>query len=292
MKRAPLLIVLACLGGCGGGRPPAISEPEPGRPVVRGAENGVEMWWWVLSEDHAPVVPLLLPYVDRAPPLALEQLEVLRRGGFRVVSVPLAELDGLQARLPTIGAVQRQWLGQLPEWTDVVSGPPRLERMTVDVGDGLLALAPGRLRLLMRSWIVPEPGGADTSWPAGVVRIEMAPQHLERQARAGLAAGRVPPVEQGLVLSRFAVSFTMRGGEAILLVPEAAGAEWGAPEAEPARAALGPVGPAGPPAAAPPTIGEALLATEKDARTGARTRAIIVLIARAPERFELTGVTP
>lgn len=292
MKRGALGILLAGLAGCGGGAhtaPPP--PPEPGRPVVRGAENGLEMWWWVVSEEHAPAIPLLLPYADRPAPMPPEQVDALRRGGFRVVSVPLEELEGLQSRLPTIGAVQRQWLGQAPEWTDVISGPRRQRRTTVDVGDGLLALEPGRLRMLLRCWIVPDPATADTQWPAGAVHIDLAPQHVpdERHARPALAGPRPTLPEQGLVLSRFAVSFTMRGGEALLLVPETTTADWSAPAPAPAPDQP-PVGPVGPAVASPPTVGEALLATEKDEKTGARTRAIIVLIARAPERFELTSV--
>jgi hypothetical protein len=251
------------------------------------------MWWWVVSGEHAPVVPLLLPYAERPLPFTPEQVEVLRRGGFRAVSVPLEDLEGLQSRLPTIGAVQHQWLGQMPEWTDVISGRALPERTTVDVGDGLLALEPGRLRMLLRCWVVPDPGAGDSAWPAGAVHIDLAPQHMpaEQGARPGIAAARVQPQDQGLVLSRFAVSFTMKGGEAILLVPESASADWSEPEASRDRSTP-PVGPVGPPVAAPPTIGESLLATPKDERTGARTRAIIVLIARAPDRFELTDVAP
>ncbi|MCC6660178.1 MAG: hypothetical protein IT437_04760 [Phycisphaerales bacterium] len=298
MKRAVLTILVSVIAGCSGGGTtlvPPPPEPEAGRPVVRGAQDGLEMWWWVVSGEHAPVTPLLVPYLDRPVPLPDADIQRLRRGGLRVVSVPLDDLAGLQARLPTIGAVQHQWLGQVPAWTDVVSGPPRPDRTTVDVGDGLLALEPGRLRMLLRCWVVPDPDTEGTAWPAGAVHIELAPQHVPdaRHARPTLSAKHAVPApeDQGLVLGRFAASFTMKGGHAILLVPESAAADWTTPVA-PATPDQPRNGPVGPQVAAPPTIGEALLAGRVDEKSGRRTRAIIVLIARAPERFELTGIAP
>jgi hypothetical protein len=260
-------------------------------PVVRGADDGLEMWWWVVSDEYNSATAVLAPFTERDSPLTPEDRERLRLGGLRVVPVSNAELDAIQARLPIIGSVQRQWLGQIPDWSDMLQGPERQSRTPVDVGDGLMNLEPGRLRMLMRCWI--EPGSASSvGWPEAALRVEFVPQHIPfvrgKQATdvPGAPARRME--DAGLLFTRFAASMALRRGEAVLLVPEAPTADWSAPPRPPADpTGLGPIGPMGPPAVPPQTIGEAMLASPPDPRTGKRVRAIIVLIARAPEKYEL-----
>jgi hypothetical protein len=303
---ACLAAVAACRGQAAGGAAGRAAGSPPrvtASPVVRGAGDGLEMWWWVVRDAQGLAGRTLAPYADRSVPIADPDRERLKAGGLRLVTVPVSDLDALQARLPVIGSIQRQWLGELPEWTEVVGGASRAERSPVDLGDGLLHLEPGRLRLLVRCWITPVPdhpappdGGGPRAfdWPAAALRLEMVPQHVPASGlpqRADLAAAiRPAPAaeEQGLVLARLAASLLIRRGEAILLVPESPQADWKAPPPE---------RPEGPPHAgdetAPvfsphPTVGEAMLGTPPDPSTGRRTRAIVVFIPHVPERFGLT----
>lgn len=285
---AGTLALIACAGP---GSTPAIPARDAASPVVRGAENGLEMWWWVVADDRGQVGTALAAFSDRAVPVSEDDSDRLAAGGLRLLSLPVADLDPLQARLPVIGSVQRQWLGEVPDWTDVLSGPVRESRTTVSLGDGMLELEPGRIRLLLRCWIAPAPAPAG-QWPAAILRVELAPQHIpaDRGApRLDLAVGprrQLRPESEGLVLGRLGASLAMRGGEALLLVPESPEVDWNAPppdpQAEPDTSAGTP-----PP---PPllTVGEAMLAAAPDPATRRRVRAIVVLIPRVPERFELT----
>src|SRR5262245_31533171 len=56
-----VICALALLDGCGkrvraGGHS---VPPEPGSPVVRGARDGLELWWWVVTDRRS--VPGVLP---------------------------------------------------------------------------------------------------------------------------------------------------------------------------------------------------------------------------------------
>lgn len=282
------LMVLFALVGCGGTTEPRGPQPpSPAQPGVRGADAGLEMHWWIVSGDGRPVGATLAPYVERPIPVPDTMRERWRLSGLRLVSVPTAELDAIARTLPLAGPVERQWLGQRPAWTDAVRGPhmPRGGLITLDAGD--LLLPPGRLRMLARCWAMPMPA-ADKGVPAGL-RLELAPQHAESitpEARIEMDTGLRPRPrieDEGMVFTRLVLEMIAVEGEALLIVPESRDAEWGT---VPSGDLSLPPPQSGPPLVRPPTLGEAMLSLPAvDAARGAR--AIVVLVPKTPERFQL-----
>ncbi len=291
--------------------------------VVRGADTGLELWSVVVVSSRArepgaptplegvgppappteeastptptPAEPLrvtdlrpdlaelLAPYADRPVPLGETERARWRAAGLRLVAVPLAELDALREGLRAAGPVQRQWLGEIPRWTDIVAGPVSRERRAIELEGHRLVLGPGRLRLLARCWVAPGDDGADG--PEAVLRLEIAPQHVpilsdrERLAREAGLHERPSGEDEGVVFRRLTVALSLREGEAYLIVPESPSVEWGGP-------GPGVPGPdVGPPASGIPSLGEAMLTTWRAGRIDAR--AIVALVPRVPESFRL-----
>lgn len=242
-------------------RTPLARRLDGASPVVVGGDNGLELRWWVSAADGASLGGVLAPYADRPIPIDAHHRALLESNGLRAVAVPLDRLANVQSRLATIGAEQRQWLGQAPAWIEAVPGPERPEGQTIRMHDGPLRLGPGRLRLLVRCWTIPlaptTPGG-----PAAALHVELIPQHresspVERSADGlALTPAAAEAEDQGLLFTRLLTRMTAPRGEAILLVPERPGTKWRPVDAVPdssgadADPAPSPGGPA-PPRPAP-----------------------------------------
>lgn len=139
-----------------------------------------------------------------------------------------------------------------------------------------------------------------------------------------LRTERVGPEDEGVVFTRMGAVMRLWGDVAVLIVPEGPGVEWKEPPAEveeeaaqerpasgpppigavsrvgpgeraaarrePPAVAAGPSrGEAGPPAGVLPSLGEAMLMSRPGAgeKRGRTLRAVVVLVPRVPERFEL-----
>ncbi len=272
--------------GCAGS-PKVATEPVSAQLGVRGAEAGLEMHWWIVSGDGGSVGAALHRYVDRPIPVPEAMRERWRLSGLRLVSVPLAELESVSRELPLAGPVERQWLGQRPAWTDAVRGPHLPHGILLSLDSGDVMLEPGRLRLLARCWAMPLPAGEESV--AAGLRLELAPQHalMERpESRIEVDSGLRPRArteDEGMIFHRLVLEMIAVDGEALLIVPEAPGVDWNlVPSGDVSRP--GPA--AGPPLTPTPTLGEAMLSLPGvEASRGAR--AIIVLVPRTPEKFEL-----
>lgn len=312
----PLAAILACvalvLPACKRNRQNLAALPadtSAASPAVRGAVSGLEVWWWTVADRRPEPSPvpnpdgslpppprfrivarnedlnsILAPYVGRPLPISDEQREQWRAAGLRLIAVPASHLDRLQERMRLIGQVQRQWLGELTDWTDVVRGPSLTAPRAVAVEGGTLLLDPGRPALMARCWSVPIPGAGGQT--AAALRLELVPQHLppdDPERRWRTAAG-LEPDDPGLRFDRFALGALLTNrDEAYLITTDLPEADWSAPAAapeEPAPAVAGPV-----PDRAP-TFGEVLLSTPAT-KTQGRLRAVIVLVPRIPERFNL-----
>lgn len=305
---------------------------EAASPAVRGADSGLEMWWWVVPDPWAvppdpeaqpaappeppskpsksrrgraapPVAPpprphavrtgklelekVLAPYLDRPIPLSPQELDRWKASGLRLVAVPVADLDKIQSAIPLVGQVQRQWLGELSAWTDIIDGPTQADSSSLSVDDGVVHLEPGRLRLLARCWTVPVPGESGDPMPA--FRLELVPQHeptrTEQQRLLAAAGLGTPSDAEGTIFRTLAVGITTTQPDAYLIVPDRPVADW---RAAPAAAATDEPGPTGPRAEPPRTLGEAMLSSSATVRSP-RTRAVIVLIPRLPSSYELMG---
>lgn len=293
-------------GGCAGrgAEPPAV---EAVAPVVRGARAGLEMHIWVLREPPAgtdgagPLGEALGPWYEAPGAFSAADRALWAANGLRLVSVPTPRVGEIQAALGTPGAVQRQWLGEHPDWMELARGP-QSPRQVVRLDTGLMSLDPGRLRLLGRCWVAPRLGREGA--PRAEVRVDLALQHQPPARAPSLRdlVDRPQPrrvEEAGVVFSRFVLELGLSGDEAILIVPERPEVDWSAARAAGTAGAQdggeGGLQPAGPPAPRLPTLGEAMLWSDGGAAPAGGegrdrgVRVIIALIPRLPDELELAG---
>jgi hypothetical protein len=228
------LLTLA-LSGCGGGpeKIEQVHQPIPvASPAVRGSENGLELAWWVTPANTQTLAEAIDPYRSNPVPLDARTRALWESNGLRVVAVPLQSLSDVRSHLPVIGAIQRQWLGQVPIWTDTIRGPAWSGEQTIALDSGRLTLGAGRLRLLSRCWTIPVPLSASgSSTPTGAeLHIEFLIQHQELAAQQpqniGTELQPADPQEEGLVFRRLGAVFDAPQGFAYLLIPEAPGTDW------------------------------------------------------------------
>lgn len=278
------------LGGCAGGGErtapadrPEFARPDVSRPVVEGNQQGLEVRIWAIEGQEDFVAQLLDSYGGRPTPMLDSDRQAWRQSGFRVLSVPLDELNLARGGLRLVGPEQQDWFGVFPDWRAAVEGRRVAGGTLLALADGLLRVPAGRLRLLARSWVIPGDSGA-------VMQTELAVVlHPEGPGTLNAFSASPSPDEPGVGGVRFPElrsSFVMRKDEAIVLVPVGPGFDAGR-LIDPSRmgeAALE----VGPPAPGAPTVGEAML-TSADLRDeeGAHRRAIVVLIARLPETYRL-----
>lgn len=177
--------VVCSLAGCGSAQVETVApEAEVDlSPVVRGAEEGLEARLWAI-EGRPGLLAAVLGEFD--PPASADARQVARwrENGLRVVEVPLDRLDWVRAQLPTMGPINREWLGMLPEWVEVVKGPTLAGERPIRLDSGVVGLGPGRLRMMARCWAMPSAGLLnDQAGVGSVLQIELMPElRIPRQA--------------------------------------------------------------------------------------------------------------
>jgi hypothetical protein len=255
------------------GQPAATDKPVPPVGPIRVS----------VSDDRADIESLLAPYLDRPVPMSAELLDRWRASGFRIVAVPIADLERLQAACRSVGQMQRQWLGDVTDWTDAVRGPTLVTRRAVTLDDGVMNMEPGQLRLLVRCWAVPAGQGPDGATPA--IHLDIAPRHdpLVPERDRMLAAAGVQQNAQPHFLARLAASLIVREETALVFIPEKPSADWKSPTPTTIETERGPFGPI---PAAPPSLGEVMFSSQAT-RDSPRSRAVIAMIIHVPARFDL-----
>lgn len=280
---------------------PSATDPQIDlSPVVRGADAGLEARLWAIQ-----VRPGLLAAVlgEFGPPTGADETQVARwqQNGMRVVEVPLERLDWVHAQLPTIGTRNREWLGMLPEWVQVLNGAPLPTERPIRLDSGKVSLGPGRLRMMARCWAMPIPRPApDTDPHAGVgtvLRVELMPElRMPRRAHdesLGMLFEDVvssgEPGARGIAFDRLLLGWQATGTHALVIVAENADADWSDPAPRRPESTAQEAQVYGPPAAVVPTLGELMLTNLTAPDMTGDARVMIVLVPRVPQRF---GVLP
>lgn len=281
-----LLVVLTALCGCATPArqevEPTLSEDASASPVVN-ADQGLEVRWWVISDRRGDLARVLAPYADRPTPADNETLARWERSGLRLVAVPLSDLTAVRDALPKVGATNSQWLGEKASWIDALGGPTLERPWTVVLDDSPTKLPAGQIRLLLRAWIVPEFNDERTN---AALHIELMPQHRVKVDEAQFDDQLLPVADRFQTRDIDSLRLIMDVGprDALLVVPERPGLRWSdAPEISPD--ADSPVGPT----PTYPTLGAAMLTSSPAGLGRSVNKAIIVLIPRIPDRFELTA---
>jgi len=287
-----LLSAIAPMAACA----PGTSQPARAMPAedaaaspVVYADQGLEIRWWVVSDRHAELGRVLEPYASIETPAPDHELARWERSGIRLVAVPLAELTAVRDDLPKIGATNSQWIGESASWLDALGGPRLARPWTVVLDDSTVELPAGQLRLMVRAWLVPRmtDRGAEAA-----LHVELMPQHRTRLESAESLDEQFLPAPDRYRTRMFeSLGLALDAGpdHALLVVPEQPGVEWGdrrgdetTPETDGAPATIGPV-------PTYPTFGSAMLTSSPSGLGETVNKAIIVLIPRVPDRFELTA---
>ncbi len=292
-----LFATLAALGGCAADTASTpdlalapVSDVDFVSPVVRGAENGLEMHWWVVEGSPEALRAAVSPFAGEDCGADDATRRSLAGAGLRLVRVPLAELTTIREGLKLRGRTDRKWLGQAPWWVEALRGALTGEGVAMQRGR-LITLPSGRLRVITRAWTAPGTLGP-------VMRADVAVQHLPRLAelipnlQPGDAARSLEPQKQGPVFDETLASLEMQRGYAYLLICDDPDAAWPGEEVEinPMEATYLALreGAAGPPTVSPPSLGERLLRRAATPLSGEESMtAVVVLAPRLPERFAL-----
>jgi hypothetical protein len=227
---------------------------------------------YTVLDEKRDIEEVLGPYSDRPVPIPDDLRRAWAASGLRVYAVPRADLDAIELKVRLVAPVQRQWLGEVPAWTNLADGPWSNAAMALYVAGDTVRMEAGRLRLLGRAWSAPI---ATPEGPAPSLRVELVPQHEPAQTdqeRLMVTAGLSKPSEdRGVRFERLATGFSLTSDDALIVVP---------------TARPGPEEPVQPFRVRPRSLGEAMLARE-GTETTARARAVIVLLPHIAERFEL-----
>lgn len=287
-------MVLSLSAGCSDTPPPS-GRDESGNV-------GVVMSTWVIHEPSGDRLGRTLrEFADRpvgGGPGFEAAISKLRAAGLRPLLVPAQELPRVLSSLDGEWDRHGSVLEQSARWSAALAGPRWQGSRAVRFNDGAVTLGPGRLRLLMRSWIAP--GELLDAVPdptfAAAVRVAMVLQHEEPPRQPDTAFALRPAQlrrieDDGQIFASLSLEITIARGQALLLIPELPDADWKAisdgdpgpindAELERAQAIVGP------PKAQIRSVGEYLLSDATDLRRWTR-RTILVFTGQAPERYEL-----
>lgn len=230
---ASLLVALPACSGKKGHQALQASRADlpPSAPGVRGSQNGMEMMWWGVLAGPRELAELFSPFLVDGPKLDARTSTLWRANGLRLVCVPIDRIDSLRQALPQSGGSQRQWLGQVAEWTDLIHGTGWADVQPVEMDNGRLDLGPGRMRVLLRCWTIPVPGNEAGEEVHSAMRAELLLQHQEKVRVDPAALYSRPskvtdPVDEGLVFNRLALNVTLPADHALLVVPESPEIDW------------------------------------------------------------------
>jgi hypothetical protein len=191
----------------------------------------MEMMWWGANAGSRGLAELLSPYLDDSVGLDPRTRSLWQSNGLRLVCVPVDKLDTIRQLLPQVGGVQRQWLGQVALWTDVIHGTSWPDLQLVDMDNGRLTLGPGEVRILLRCWTMPVPGSEAGGATRSAMRAELLIQHKEPPRIDASTLYTRPstvsdPLDEGLVFKRLAASITLPPDRALLIIPESPQLDW------------------------------------------------------------------
>lgn len=322
MRRAVAMLGVGAIliAGCGGdGQTAGEGSSLPGdMPLL-----GVLVSQWTVTDPSGSLVGSALAAYESDPESRPAWADRLEGSGFRLVLVPEERLGEIQAAMRARAfsidrMVAASWQWSVLSASSPVNGPER-----VRLYDGILNLPPGTPRLLGRAF--PSPGRTTSDGrTVAMLRLDLVPQledppePTSALSEAVEPRGLRAPEARGQILASLGVEMQLEPGVALIVVPEAVGAEWSrmTPPTEAEPIVISPLEPtdemlppkdvaegegeppiepavtrvefpkAGPNAPAVRSLGERLLsdATEE---SPARIRNVLVFRPRVPKEFRI-----
>lgn len=256
-------------------------------PVVFGGDNGLELRWWVVADANGDrLAQSLSGYAHLPTGIDGSIQDQWQANGLRMTKIPLADLASLKRSLPIVGRVDRHWLGQTPRWTELLQGEEVEQDASILLGGKTTPLSHGRIRLLGRAWTSPTPLGPRLRTDLTVQHVPHGSFPFQGVDPMGVAR-RIPAESRGMILTELTTNTELDPGFAYVIVPEEPTRLW-------TRSGSWSPAPffdwgelAGPPAPPMPTIGEALLTGAPLLQGRHELRAVVILIPRTPDRFQL-----
>ncbi|MBL4699184.1 MAG: hypothetical protein JKX70_10160, partial [Phycisphaerales bacterium] len=213
--------------------------PEPINSV---STRGLEVRLWVVDDTHWAAPRKLLGYLhpqgddefnneSSVSSLGANTLTQAinpqwAQWGFRFVAVPIGEVDEFLGALRPVQPINVQWLGEFGQWRALVRAGA-LKNNRVRVGERTVEIAPGRPRLIARSWIEPMLTN-DNVIPA--VRLDLGMQiESEKNTRTqdlfGVYNERMIE-DYGPVIDELLFSALLDGSHALVIVGDAPESRW------------------------------------------------------------------
>ncbi|MBU6413219.1 MAG: hypothetical protein KGS45_07075 [Planctomycetes bacterium] len=276
-----LLFALFCACGCSSQR--TAPAPEPSSALVPASElRGLTVRWLSVSAEEGQRILLraLENAAVEAPGLSALDRRRWADQGLAVALLPAVKVRALESLLP-ITAVQANNSADLLTWSVLASGPSWSEDRSVSSPDGTTTLAPGRIRLLGRSWAATTLTDAG---PRALTRLELTLQHLLDRQSLGSLSGPTESAKgalaRGPAFARTAIGLDLPPDLCLVVFAESPGTNRQGmlrPETldRPETAAANPE----PPVATVPTLGDLLL-TGYGPESQVRTRVVLLIMGR------------
>lgn len=282
------LSVLFCIslaiipaGGCSSQQ--TAPPPEPSTALVPASElRGLTVRWLSVSADEGQRI--LLRALENAavesPGLSAIDRRRWADQGLGIAFLPAVKVRALESLLP-ITAVQANNSADILTWSVLATGPEWAQERPIASPDGTTVLAPGRIRLLGRSWAAPTltETGLQT-----LTRLELTLQHLlERQPLSSLAGptdASKGALSRGPSFARTSIGLDLPPDLCLVIFAESPGANRQAilrPETldRPETTSSDP----SPAPAAVPTLGDLLL-TGYGPESQIRSRVVLLIMGR------------
>lgn len=221
--------------------PRVLRSPEPINSV---STRGLEVRLWVVDDTDWAAARSLSLYLGENQsgqidnPILAADSERWADWGFRLIAVPIDEVEGFLDTLRPVQPISVQWLGEFGQWRAIIRAGT-LQSSHVRVGQHSVKIERGRPRLIARSWV--EPMLTPTDVVPGVrldlgLQIETQDSRARRQRDAGFFdAPRERSIEDdGPVFDELIFSAMLDGSHAIIIVGEAPDVDWDSlPDPEP-----------------------------------------------------------
>jgi len=207
-------------------------------PIDSASNRGLEIRLWVVDDTTWDATRILNEYEhsddeesdlvlqDHQSPFNADDILDWKKWGYRIVAMPVNEVQVFLDQLTPVQTTKVQWLGEFAQWRPIVRAG-ELSNAFVRVDDQLQEIELGRPSMIARSWIEPD----FTSARAGaVVRLELGMQ-IENDSRArgnrlyAESQSRVRE-ESGQVIDDLLMSLRLDGSQAVVIVGESPDMDW------------------------------------------------------------------
>lgn len=116
-------------------------------------ENGLEVQRWIVQGSSVNIAETLTTLATPSP-FNPDTLELLRRNGFRLVTIDASLLDTLKEGIGPFVLDHSEWHGQIDSWRSLHHQQVERGGMNVVINGRVRRFKTGQLQLLIRSWTV------------------------------------------------------------------------------------------------------------------------------------------